>query len=32
MPLGDVPLNQNEVAQFIKNYIDDGEKELNGGT
>jgi hypothetical protein len=29
--LGDVPLGQKEVTEFIKNYIDDGEKELNGG-
>jgi hypothetical protein len=29
--LGDVPLNQKDVVMFIKNYLVDGEKELNGG-
>lgn len=29
--LGDVPLNQKEVAVFIKEYLEDGEKEINGG-
>ena len=29
--LGGVPLNRPEVADFIKNYLENGEKELNGG-
>jgi hypothetical protein len=29
--LGDVPLNQNEVMAFIKDYLEDGEKEISGG-